>query len=221
MNREIVQSQRTVTLLGAAKVSDTVLRESLGLGPVLVAADSGARRALAAGVMPNAVIGDMDSIDADSLAAIPRDRLHRIDEQDSTDFDKALRHIAAPLVLAVGFTGQRLDHELAVYNALVRLPDRPAIVVGEHDICCHLPGALTLALEPGTRVSLFPMARLRGASTGLRWPIDGIAFAPDGRVGTSNAAVSGAVSLTVDGPGMLLIMPRTALRPLVRALAGG
>lgn len=221
MKRAIVQSTETVTLLGAAQVSDAVLHESLGLAPILVAADGAAARALSAGVMPDAVIGDMDSIDATSRGAIPPSRLHKIAEQDSTDFDKALRHIAAPLVLAVGFTGQRLDHELAVYNALVRHADRAVIVIGEHDICCHVHMAIRLMLPTGTRVSLFPMAQLTGRSIGLRWPIDGIEFAPWGRVGTSNQTNEPTIDLHMDGPGMLLILPRAVLRPLMRALAGG
>ena len=218
MNRAFVQFSGVVTLLGAATVSDAVLSESLGLAPLLVAADGAARRALQAGVMPTAVIGDLDSLDAETRARIPAERLLCIPEQDSTDFDKALRNIDAPLVLAVGFTGQRLDHELAVYNALVRHADRRVIVVGEQDICCHLPARLALNLAAGTRVSLFPMAQVTGRATGLRWPIETIDFAPWGRVGTSNETVACAVTFDMDGPGMLLILPRTQLRPLVRAL---
>jgi len=30
------------------------------------------------------------------------------------------------------------------------------------------------------------MAAVQGRSGGLRWPIDGLPFAPDGRIGTSN-----------------------------------
>lgn len=221
MNPAIVQSTEIITLLGAAPVSDTVLHESLALGPTLVAADGGARRAIEAGLIPQAIIGDLDSLGSDVLASIPADRMHRIDEQDSTDFDKALRHIQAPLVLAVGFTGARLDHELAVYNALVRMADRPTLVFGGHDICFHAPALLRLALPVRTRVSLFPMAAVTGRSTGLRWPIEGLAFAPHGRVGTSNEASADRVTLTMDGPGMLVILPRPMLRAAILALVPG
>lgn len=220
MNKAIVQSAGTVTLLGAAPICEAILRESLELAPVLVAADGAARAAIKAGLLPEAVIGDLDSLDPLTRAAIPPDRLHMISEQETTDFDKAIRHIAAPLILAVGFTGMRLDHELAVYNALVRNPDRAVIVIGEYDICCHLPSNLTLALEVESRLSLFPMAEVTGRSVGLFWPIDGLTLAPWGRVATSNR-VTGPVRLDMDGPGMLLILPRASLRPLMQALAGG
>jgi len=221
MNDAIVQSLEIVTLLGAASVPDVVFDESLALAPCLVAADGGAARALARGRMPEAVIGDFDSLSDEVRAQIPAERLHRVTEQECTDFDKAIRGIVAPLILAVGFTGQRLDHELAVYNALVRNGDRRVIVVGEHDICFHLPAPLRLELPLGSRVSLFPMARVGCDSTGLEWPTDGLDFCPWGRVGTSNRSVSEVVDLWPEGPGMLLILPRAQLRAAMRALVDG
>lgn len=214
----IVQSQEIVTLLGASKVLPALLRESMVLAPRLVAADGGAVQAIAQGLTPDAVIGDLDSLPDETRARIPADRLHRMAEQESTDFDKAIRNIDAPLILAVGFTGQRLDHELAVYNALVRNLDRRVIVVGEHDICFHLSTEIQLRLPVGCRVSLFPMADVRCASTGLRWATDHIRFSPSGRVGTSNSAAQSVVILRPGGPGMLVILPRTQIGQAIGAL---
>ncbi len=213
----VVESDARVTLLGGAGFDPGVLRACLGLAPGLVAADGAARDALAAGLVPDAVIGDFDSLDADTRAWLPADRLHHVPEQDTTDFEKALSRIRAPLVLAVGFTGRRLDHELAVYNALVRCPGRPCIVVGAEDICFLAPPGLALDVAKGTRVSLFPLARVTGRDTGLLWPIEGLVFAPDGRVGTSNVA-QGPVTLAFDAPGMLVILPRTELGAAIAGL---
>ena len=60
---------------------------------------------------------------------------------------------------------------------------------------------------------------MTGRSQGLRWPIDGLDFAPSGRIGTSNE-VTGPVVLVFDGPGMLVITPREALEQVSAALAG-
>jgi thiamine pyrophosphokinase len=106
---------------------------ALRRAPVLVAADGGADRALAAGHVPVAVIGDFDSLSAEARRRIPPDRQHRIAEQETTDFDKALRSIAAPFVLALGFAGARIDHSLAVFNTLLRHPGRVCIVLGAED----------------------------------------------------------------------------------------
>lgn len=145
------------------------------------------------------VIGDFDSLDAASRAAIPPQRLYPVAEQDSTDFHKCLTRIAAPLVLAVGFSGGRMDHLLAVFNVLVRLPQRRCIVLGSDDLCVLVPPRLALDLDVGTPVSLFPMAPLSAASQGLQWPLDGLPLAPDGQSATSNRAI-GALRLAPQAP---------------------
>jgi thiamine pyrophosphokinase len=221
MAGEIVQSGEIVTLLGAGAVTEAALSESLARGPLVVAADGGAETALAHGLNPAAVIGDFDSLSAATRRAIPKDRLHHIAEQDSTDFTKARTRIAAPLVLAVGFTGRRTDHELAVYSALVRIADRPTIVLAEEDICFALTKPLELQMPVGTRVSLFPMAELRCGSAGLRWATEGIVFSPWGRVGTSNESSAPQVRLEPEGPGMLVILPRAMLDVAIAALLVG
>lgn len=215
----IVQSRGPVCLVGAGDVGEADLDLVRRYGTRVVAADGGAAWLVNHGIRPDAVIGDMDSAAPEVLAAIPPARVHRIDEQDTTDFDKCLRSVAAPLVLALGFAGPRLDHTLAVYNALVRHHARRVLVVGARDVVFHVPGEIAVALPVGTRLSLFPMAAIRGRSEGLRWPIEGIEFAPAGRIGTSNE-VTGPVRLEVEGPGMLAITPREALAPVAAALGG-
>jgi thiamine pyrophosphokinase len=184
----------------------------------VVAADGGALTCIAAGLMPLAVIGDFDSA-GEVEAAIPTERLHRVSEQETTDFDKCLRSVEAPLVLAFGVTGPRLDHTLAVCTTLVQRAEVKAIVVGEADLLFHAPPRLALTLPEGSRLSLFPMREVTGRSDGLRWPIDGIDFAPAGRIGTSNQ-VTGPVRLAFDGPGMIVITPRAALEEVSAAVSG-
>ncbi len=218
MNDTIYQGAGPVTLVGGGAVTPAQLARALAIAPELVAADGGAAHALAAGHMPRAVVGDLDSLPQDVARQIPADRLHRIAEQDSTDFDKALRSIAAPLVIAVGMLGARLDHELAALNVLARRPDRACLLLGAEDCALHLPPAFDLDLAAGTRVSLFPMAPVRGTSEGLRWPIAGIDFAPGDVIGTSNEA-TGPLRLRMEGPGMLAILPEAQLEGAARALS--
>ena len=216
-NPDIVHDTAPVALVGAGCVEIGDIEALRGFAPRVVAADGGAHACLDAGIMPDRVIGDMDS-GADLVArGIGAERILRIAEQDSTDFDKALRHIEAPLVIGVGFSGARIDHELACYNALVRHAGRRCILVGREDVVFLSPPCLSLDLPVGTRVSLFPMGEVSGQSEGLRWPIAGIKFAPDGRIGTSNMA-TGAVRLEVDAPKMLVLVPRACLPDVIEAL---
>jgi thiamine pyrophosphokinase len=214
----IVESSGAITLVGGGALPRRDLDLAMARAPRLVAVDGGANRLVDWGLMPEAVIGDMDSLRADVRAALPKRVLHEMAEQETTDFDKALRSVTAPLVLAVGFQGARLDHGLAVLATLVARARQRCIVIGTTDIVFHAPPALALDLPMGDRLSLFPMARVTGRSTGLRWPVDGIAFAPDGMIGTSNQVVARRVGLEFDGPGMLVILPRRRLDAAIVAL---
>lgn len=212
----ILDSPGPVTLIGGAPVSRADLDAALALAPVVAAADRGADAALGFGLVPRAVWGDFDSISDQARQVIPAQNLHRIAEQDSTDFEKCLTRIRAPLVIGIGFAGARHDHFLATLSTLARRIGPPTILLAGDDAITLAPPKISLDLAPGTRLSLFPMAPATGRSTGLHWPIDGLDFTPDGRVGTSNRT-TGPVTLQIDGP-MLLILPRAELPRLAAAL---
>lgn len=218
MIRPVVVSDRAVALIGPARVRRKDFDLALSYADAVVAADGGAERVLGLGRLPDLVIGDFDSFS--SGGRIPEDRLLRIDEQDSTDFEKCLERISAPRVLALGFLGRRIDHSLAVLSALAARPSGWCVLVGGHDVVVHCPASLALDLPDASRVSLFPMAQVTARSEGLEWPVAGVDFAPAGRIGTSNR-VTGPVVLATDGPGMLLILPRRAFRPLLAGLERG
>ena len=67
-------------------------------------------------------------------------------------------------------------------------------MLGDEDVMFVSPPEIDLPLDAGTRVSLYPMAPVQVRSTGLCWSTDGLSFAPDGQIGTSNQA-TGPVTL--------------------------
>ncbi len=221
MARTLHRATGPVTLVGGGPVDPGQLAEALALAPEAVAADGGGNLALPAGHRFAAVIGDMDSLrDPDGLAAAGV-ALHAIPEQDTTDLEKCLSSIDAPLLIGLGFLGGRIDHHLAAMNALTRHPERRVVLVDGTDLCFLCPPVLALDLPAGTRVSLFPMAPVSATvATGLRWPATGILFSPDGRIGTSNMALGGPVRLGFDAPRMLVILPADRLRPVTDRLRG-
>ncbi len=216
----IVRAEEPIALVGGGQIGPNDLKMALNRVGLAVAADGGAAVLVDSGRVPDAVIGDFDSLNASYRRKIPAGRLFLIHEQDSTDFDKALRHIQAPIVLGVGFLGERIDHQLAVLSALVRHRDRACVLLGEHEVVFHAPPWLKLSLEPGCTVSLFPFCRVTGRSQGLKWPIDGLELEPGGRVGTSNKA-EGALELEIDNPGLLVMVPRDALDHVMQAFLTG
>ena len=217
MCNKIVHSSTVLTLLGGGSANITQLEQALRIAPHLVAADGGADFAIKCGKMPASVIGDMDSISSDAKTQIDPENFHHISEQDSTDFEKCLRSIEARAILALGFTGGRLDHELAACSALVRYPSQNCILVGKEDVCFLAPNVFSIDLPKGTRFSLFPMAQISGESTGLKYPIGGIEMSPATRGGTSNE-VTGPVTLRFDTRHMLVLFPVCYLNAALEAL---
>jgi len=213
------RSETGITLLGGGEVAPGALPRALDLAPVLVAVDSGADRAIAAGVMPERVVGDLDSISAAARAAVGDARLVHLSDQDDTDFDKALRVVEAPFLIALGFTGARLDHTLAGMSTLLRNPDARLVLDAGVDLCFLAPPALRLTLAPKTRLSLYPMRPVACDSTGLVWPTGGLHLDPGGRVGTSNIVADAEVSLRPAEPSLLVMLPVATLEAVLAALS--
>lgn len=213
-----INRSNPICLVGGGRLEPGDLELACNLTDAIVAVDGGAARVLETGRVPDAVIGDFDSLCDDMRAQLDPATLHKIDEQDSTDFEKALMRVAAPLIVAVGFTGARIDHELAVLHALLAFQHVPCVLLAEREVIMLCPPRLELAMTAGETVSLFPLVAVQGRSVGLEWPIKGLQFAPGRKIGTSNRATGGQMVLEAEGPGLLALLPRGRLGDVIKAM---
>lgn len=151
-------------------------------GPV-VAADGGLRHAARLGLEPDLLVGDLDSVTADVLAAhpaLPVDR--RPVEKDELDLELALAaaaRLGATSARVIGAFGDRLDQSFAaLLIASRRVMAEPAFPVslhaGRHE--GHVASAgrrLRLSAAAGSTVSLLALAGDATVSTeGLRYPLE-------------------------------------------------
>ncbi|MGR3781158.1 MAG: thiamine diphosphokinase [Albimonas sp.] len=210
---------RPVLLLGGGPAAPELIAELRPLCGAVVAADGGADR-LAGGEPPDAIIGDMDSVgDAEGWRARLGPRFLHEPEQESTDLGKCLRLTRAPLYLAAGFLGGRLDHSLATLHALVTHPDRRILLAGREDLAFLAPLRWRATLAPGARVSIFPMGPCTGlASRGLTWPLENLALGPETRIGTSNRAEAAEVGLDLDRRAAVVMVERRFLHEAIASL---
>lgn len=208
-----------VTLLGGGPVDPDDLGRAIALAPRIVAADGGAQHADRLGLPVSEIVGDLDSLTKKELWRKSGTVITQLDEQDSTDFEKCLYATRAPVYVGLGFLGLRLDHTLACLRTLAAYPHKRVILMGEAEIAFHCGHSFAFDAEPGERVSLFPMSAVSAiGSTGLRWPIDGLDFAPHAQIGTSNMALGGAVTLAFGDEGMIAILEKRRLEPVFSAL---
>ena len=208
-------------LFGASPVEPSVLKvtQKLKSWPVL-AADGGLNAAINAGLLPQIVIGDMDSVtDLDQLPVSIRQI--RLSGQDDTDFEKCLRLIKAPLIVGVGFLDGRLDHSLAALDAMARLEhDRPVLLAGSSDVVLRLRGNIKLLLDRGCRVSIWPLGCQHFIrSEGLDWPLDDLTMQMGHCTGTSNRTNAKTISMTAGkGDGYVVIVPLAAFDKVLNAV---
>ncbi len=182
----------------------------------VIAADGGLRNALAFELVPDLVIGDMDSASADLLAqaeARGAQISHFPPEKDETDLELALieaaQHGCAPIRI-VGAVGDRLDQTMGnVYLlALPVLQGRDVrLVSGAQTIwLCH-PGELVVDGQPGDTLSLLPMSpTVTGLVTDkLKYPLrhETLAFGP--ARGMSNVLLENKARVTFES-GILLVI---------------
>ena len=211
---QIISYEGLLVIVGGGTLDQDLLRDLYLTGAHLVGADGGADQIVAAGLKPEAIIGDFDSLEnVDEW--LGRTRLLRIPEQETTDFEKALYSTSAPVTIALGMTGKRFDHTLAALDAVTKYAkDRVIILVDEADIAMALTGPFSFEVAPRERVSVHPLLPMRfKRSVGLRYPLDGVRLAPGERTGTSNEAVDGPFRIEPEGRARpwLLVLDRRYL----------
>jgi thiamine pyrophosphokinase len=211
---QVLSYEGLLVIVGGGPFDQDLLRDLYLSGAHLVGADSGADAIVDAGLKPEAIIGDFDSLRNPDVW-LGRTRLIRLPEQDTTDFEKALYSTSAPVTIALGMTGKRFDHTLAALDAVTKYAkDRVIILVDEADIAMGLVGPFSFEVAPRERVSVHPLLPMRfKRSVGLKYPLDSVRLAPGERTGTSNEAVDGPFRIEPEGRARpwLLVLDRKYL----------
>lgn len=207
-----------IVITGTDRLRPVAL-EALPDRAIVLAADGALDVALAAGLVPAGLIGDLDSVSPEGLAwAREHATIQRhAPDKDHTDTELAL-HVAvgldpAHLVLVAG-GGDRLDHSLAAIGALghaslTSIPRIDAWWGDQHLVVVHGPGRATIETTIGATVSLLALhGPCTGVSTtGLRWALDAADLAPLVGHGVSNEATADRVDVSVSSGVLTVIVP--------------
>ncbi len=215
--KTLLSFDRPLAIVGGGTTDIALLHELVAHGVALVGADGGGNAIGAAGLLPEAILGDLDSLE-DRSGWVERTRVIHIPEQITTDFQKALYSTSAPVTLALGMTGKRLDHTLAALSALHEVAQhRRVILVDETDVALAVSGAFAFDAAPKERISVHPLVPITFERTeGLFYPMNDLLLDPAGRLGTSNEGTGGRVEIVPkDETPWLLILGRERLWDLV------
>ncbi|MDR2667118.1 MAG: thiamine diphosphokinase [Holosporales bacterium] len=133
----------------------------------IIAADGGANELRPIGIKPDLIVGDLDSVHPSILSEI---RHLKIDEQDSSDFQKAVQYIVKNSLtpsIVCGINGGYLDH---ILNNIGVFMSTNFTLYDENVIGSVLKkGKYQFSFQRDTKLSIFGIPRCRISTTGLRW----------------------------------------------------
>jgi thiamine pyrophosphokinase len=181
---------------------------------IIAAADSGLVRAENAGLRPDWIIGDMDSLDDESrLDAYPQDRVLRFPhDKDFTDTELAVDLLfekGCDQVTIAGGGGGRLDHILAI-AALFERERCPRRWFTAREEIYVVSNEFHRKAQKTDAVSVFPLGTgpWKAHSTGLKWPLDSASWRR-GFFGISNTVETESFTIRVSSGRFLVLITRS------------
>jgi thiamine pyrophosphokinase len=210
---------RAAIFLHGSPDSPGLIRHVAGRADLVVAADGGARYALKAGVMPDLVVGDMDSLGEDFARKI--ERRGATLERHPVRKDKMDGHLAVLAARERGATaadllcaaGGRLGALFATPHILLaaeRIGLRSTVVADRGRMFVIEAGTKTVHGTPQDSISIFPLSGPAAGVTleGMEYPLENASLQPGDTLGFHNELIGTEARVSV-GEGALLVVQET------------
>lgn len=215
-------SQLALLVVNGNLPREEILRKLCDQVALIVCTDGAADqlRMIASDAMPSVIVGDIDSLQ--NTACYHEDVIIRINDQHSTDLEKALGYLvnnSPMLVVVVGFSGCRYDHTITNLQILSSFHDKlDFLLIDDLGYGVFLSrmskrGSFIIDEVIGTTVSLIPIGRISGITTaGLHYPLENETLGWGERSGQSNRMNQARATVELikggeaeDGDGTLLV----------------
>jgi len=210
--------QRAVLFVNGLISDLEAARALLQPGDFLIAVDGGARHLAAMGLLPNLLIGDLDSLSTAEIAAletagVPIQRYPV--EKDETDLELAIQAAlqrGAIRLLLVGALGGRIDQTLANIFLLTSplLAGVEARLDDGIEAVSVIRGRALIRGRAGDTLSLLPVGGPASGitTTGLRYPLHAETLFPDRSRGVSNEMLTDRAEINLDEGVLLCVHTR-------------
>ncbi len=198
--------KKCIILANGKPPRKSVLKYLRGIGySSLICADGGADSALRMGIIPDVIIGDLDSVTHNALKYFKnKSKIVRIGRQNDTDVEKCLKYAIGKKteeVVLTGVTGDRLDHTFCNLGIVIKFFDKIKLhIAAENSFLSAYTGKIDLKTVPGETISLYGFNRnTKITSEGLRYQLINTALPFGEKESTSNVALSNAIRLKIKG----------------------
>jgi thiamine pyrophosphokinase len=156
-----------------------ILAELAAKADYILAADGGVKKVLKNGICPNAVIGDLDSVDEQMFKKLKKAGIPLIKKttQETNDLEKSLKYLTAKghrNIIVTGIHGKRDDHAFVAYQLMKKYRSKANIILitDYSEIFILKPGVTKIFTHTGHFISLFGYPRAYGVTTtALKFPL--------------------------------------------------
>ena len=203
---------KTVIVANGEFENDPRLRALWATADLRLAANGGARNARAhLALPPHSVIGDFDSLDADTARWLDAARVERIQHpraKDQTDLELAIdlaRESESDQITILAALGGRIDQMLA--NIFLLLRDERVRIATAASALWITRSETEIAGKIGEVVSLIPLSEsVEGVATeGLEYPLRGETLMQNSSRGISNVLIAPRARVRVQSGTLLIV----------------
>lgn len=177
----------------------------------LICADGGANKARKLNLIPDFIIGDLDSIEKTTLKYFNnKSEIIKLERQNDTDVEKCLKFAISKKfqeVILLGVTGDRLDHTFCNLGIVIKFFNEINLkIIAENSVLIPYKNNVILHTVPDETISLYGFdERTKITSEGLKYPLNNAALPFGKKESTSNQAISRKVKLKIKGGIIFLI----------------
>jgi len=157
------------------------LRVLEGTGTI-ICCDGAATKLINYGIIPSAIVGDMDSLDPEMQERY-KGLIHRDSDQETNDLTKAFEYsltLKPDKIIILGATGAREDHTIGNISLMSHYREKANIeleMYTDNGRFIAIKSTAKTSLPVGSKVSIFSLdTDIKIVSEGLRYPLNNVIF---------------------------------------------
>ena len=184
----------------------------------LVCADGGANSARKMNLIPDLIVGDLDSISPSTKKIFSRkSEIIQLKRQNDTDVEKCIKTAKSrgySEAILCGVTGDRLDHTFCNLGIVLKFYEVMKLkIVAENSVLFPYKGNVELNTIPGETISIYGLdSKTKITSYGLKYKLNNISLPFGEKESTSNVALSNNIKLDIKGGIIFLIRDFNLIR---------
>lgn len=178
----------------------------------VIAADGGANKLIEIDLIPDFVVGDLDSFKSNKYKnLVSKEKIFYEPDQESGDFEKSLKFVMErnyKNILIFGFHGGELEHTLNNWSVLMRYCDKLNLLVynmGRYNFALG-PGEYRIQCQEKEIISFTPHIECKLSTKHLQWELDDQTLTIGGKEGARNRALKNFFLLNVIEGNVLVSM---------------